>query len=132
MSNLQAAMGCAQTERIAELIEKKRQIFAWYKELLKGVPCQMNETASYAQNGYWLPTVIFDKSINFNREELFAYHKKINIDTRPFFYPLSSLPMFTTKPGNTVSYDIYYRGINLPSFHNLTKAEADLVGGNNP
>jgi len=127
ISNLQAAMGCAQTERAEELIEKKRQIFSWYQELLKDIPCRMNATPAYAKNGYWLPTVIFDKSINFNREELFARHKKLNIDSRPFFFPLSSLPMFQSKPENTIAYDIYNRGINLPSYHDLTREEITLV-----
>jgi len=120
MSNLQAAMGCAQIERADELIEKKRLIFSWYKEFLADVPCQLNPELPGTKNSYWMPTAVIDKSILFNREALFLFMKENNIDSRPFFYPLSSLPMFEPKPENIVSYDIFGRGINLPSHHQLT------------
>lgn len=127
MSNLQAAMGCAQVERIKELITKKRNIFNWYKELLANVPCVLNPEHDGTLNSYWLPTVVFDKSINFNREAFFTWCKQNNIDSRPFFFPLSSLPMFETKKENIVSYDIYSRGINLPSYHDMTEEVAVFV-----
>jgi len=125
MSNLQAAMGCAQIERADELINKKRQIFGWYKELLSEVPCQLNPELPGTKNSYWLPTAVFDRSIDLNRDVLFANMKENNIDSRPFFYPISSLPMFKTLPDNSISYDIYSRGINLPSYHDLK--EDDVV-----
>jgi perosamine synthetase len=127
MSNLQAAMGCAQIERIEELVEKKRIIFLWYKEMLAGLPCSLNPEHHDTLNSYWLPTVVFDQSINFNREAFFSFCKENNIDSRPFFFPLSSLPMFDTKKENYVSYDIYERGINLPSFHDMMLEEVILV-----
>jgi perosamine synthetase len=127
MSNLQAAMGCAQIERAEELINRKREIFNWYKDLMGDIPCNMNPELPGTKNSYWMPTVIFDHSISFDREKLFTFMKQQNIDSRPFFYPLSSLPMFEDKPGNIVSYDIYARGINLPSYHDLKKSDAEYV-----
>jgi perosamine synthetase len=127
ISNLQAAMGVAQIERIEELVEKKRLIFNRYADLLKDIPCKMNPEHSYTKNSYWLPTVIFDKSLNFNREGFFTFMKANNIDSRPFFYPLSSLPMFETKLENTVSYEIFGRGINLPSFHDISESQIKRV-----
>ncbi|MEO5684447.1 MAG: DegT/DnrJ/EryC1/StrS family aminotransferase [Chitinophagaceae bacterium] len=127
MSNLQAAMGCAQIERAEELINKKREIFSWYKEMLSALPFQLNPELPGTKNSYWMPTVIVDKSVDFDRERFFAFMKENNIDSRPFFYPISSLPMFESKPGNTVSYDIYERGINLPSHHDLTRQQIEYV-----
>lgn len=127
MSNLQAAMGCAQIERAEELISKKRTVFEWYKEFLHDVPCLLNPELPGTKNSYWMPTVIFDKSIKVDREELFKYMKMHNIDSRPFFYPLSSLPMFKFNIDNTVAYDIYNRGINLPSYYDLTKKDVEYV-----
>ena len=121
MSNLQAAMGCAQIERADELINKKREIFSWYKELLSDLPCRMNPEPSYVKNSYWMPTIVVDKAVPFDREALFLYMKQHNIDSRPFFYPLSSLPMFEERKENVVAYDIYNRGVNLPSHHGLQK-----------
>ncbi|HET6995257.1 MAG TPA: DegT/DnrJ/EryC1/StrS family aminotransferase [Chitinophagaceae bacterium] len=127
MSNLQAAMGCAQIERANELVNKKREIFNWYKELLADLPCQMNPEPSHVKNSYWMPTIVIDKNIAFDREALFQYMKEHNIDSRPFFYPLSSLPMFTEKKENLVAYDIYNRGVNLPSYHDLTREDVEYV-----
>lgn len=127
ISNLQAALGCAQIIRIEELINKKREIFNWYKELLKNVPCQMNPEFENTKNSYWLPTVVFDKSLNFNRDAFFKLCKENQIDSRPFFFPLSSLPMFEPSRENKVAYGIYERGINLPSFHTITYEEVEKV-----
>lgn len=129
MSNLQAAMGCAQIERIEELIEKKREVFSWYKELLADVPCQLNPEPNYTKNSYWMPTVVFDKSLNVNRYDLMNYLKERGVDSRPFFYPLSSLPMFEEKRENKVSYDIYERAVNLPSHHELKFLQVQQVVG---
>ena len=131
MSNLQAAMGCAQIERVEALIERKREIFSGYQELLADFPCKLNPEPEGTKNSYWMPTVVFDESLNVNRYELMDYTKERRIDTRPFFYPLSSLPMFEAKPENTVSYSIYERAVNLPSHHDLTgeniKTVADTI-----
>jgi len=127
ISNLQAAMGCAQIERANELIEKKRLIFDWYQKQLADIPCKMNPELPGTRNSYWLPTIIFDKALNFRREEFFAFMKENNIDSRPFFYPLSTLPMFEKRPANSVSYDIYERGINLPSYHDISFEDVEFV-----
>lgn len=127
MSNLQAAMGVAQIERIETLVSKKRQIFNWYTTFLKGLDCTTNPEPKNTKNSYWLPTIIFSKNVNFDREAFFAFMKEQNIDTRPFFYPLSSLPMFDMVETNTVSYDISKRGINLPSYHDLTKNDVKRI-----
>jgi perosamine synthetase len=127
MSNLQAALGCAQISRIEELINKKREIFNWYKDLLKDIPCQLNPELENTKNSYWLPTIVFDKSFNFNRTTFFEICKENNIDSRPFFFPLSSLPMFETNTENHISYEIYSRGINLPSYHDMIYDDAQKV-----
>jgi len=127
MSNLQAAMGCAQMERIEDLVEKKRLIFSWYKKGLAGLPLQINIEQSYAKNSYWLPTVVIDEKIIFDRDEFFELCKQNNIDTRPFFYPLSYLPMFEDRLENKVAYSVFSRGVNLPSFHDITEEELNQV-----
>lgn len=77
MSNLQAALGCAQIERIEELVEKKRLIFNLYADLLKGYPCKLNPEEPGVKNSYWLPTIVFDESVNFDREAFLKFVKKI-------------------------------------------------------
>ena len=127
MSNLQAALGLAQTERIEELIARKRQIFNLYQEMLADLPLKLNPEPPYTKNSYWLPTAVMDEHINFDRDTFFTLCKENNIDSRPFFYPLSSLPMFESKPENTVAYHTYKRGVNLPSYHDITEYEMNMV-----
>lgn len=128
MSNLQAAMGCAQIERIESLIEKKRLIFDWYKKYLSDVfGITLNPEQEYAKNSYWMPTIVFDNSLSIDRDNLIDYLKQNNIDSRPFFYPLTSLPMFKDKKSNIVSYALGPNGINLPSHDGLTEEDIKIV-----
>lgn len=127
ISNLQAAIGCAQMERIDELIAKKRKIFQYYAEELAELPLKMNPEYDYTQNGFWMPTIVVDQELNFDREILLEQFKKDKIDGRVFFWPLSSLPMFKNKLENTVSYSLYQRAVNLPSYHDLSEKDQDRV-----
>ena len=127
MSNIQAAIGYAQMKRIDELIASKRRIFEYYAEGLRDLPISMNPEPSGTINGYWMPTMVVDEAVAFDREALLAAFKAENIDGRVFFWPLSMLPMFEAKPENTVSYGLYERAINLPSYHDLLFKEQDRV-----
>lgn len=127
MSNMQAALGLAQLERINELLSRKIEIFQEYKKHLSGLPVKINPQPEYTKNSFWMPTVIFDKSLKIHSEELINLFQGENIDARPFFYPLSSLPMFQKKEENAVSYDIASHAINLPSYHDLTNEQIAYV-----
>lgn len=126
MSNLQAAMGCAQLERVDELVTNKREVFSWYQEELEDIPeIALNAEQSYVKNSYWMPTVVFYKAPN--RDEIIDHLKKNGIDARPFFYPLSSLPMFQSLKENETSYRIGHKGINLPSHLNVSKDDVERI-----
>lgn len=127
MSNIQAAIGCAQLERIDELISKKRSIFKYYKDGLKDLPLKFNPEPLNTKNGYWMPTIIIDEDIKFDREDILKEFQSENIDARVFFWPLSSLPMFETKKENIISHSLNMRGINLPSYHDLSENQQDRV-----
>lgn len=127
ISNLQAAIGCAQLERIDELIDGKRRVFKSYAALLEDLPVRMNPEPTGTQNGYWMPTIVVDEGVAFDREALLKAFKDNDIDGRVFFWPLSMLPMFDRVPENIVSYGLYERAINLPTYHDLTDAEIGRV-----
>ncbi|SCW96222.1 MULTISPECIES: DegT/DnrJ/EryC1/StrS aminotransferase family protein [unclassified Pseudomonas] len=129
MSNLQAAVGCAQVERIEELIQRKRVIFDVYAQALTCLPgLYMNPEPAHSRNGYWMPTVVFDESTGIDREHLIGAFQAENIDARVFFWPLSSLPMFCGKTVDTpVSNSLPGRAINLPSYHDMTYADQHRV-----
>ena len=127
MSNIQAAIGCAQTERIDELIAGKRRIFQCYAEHLCDLPIKMNPEPPQTVNGYWMPTIVVNEGIPFNRGSLLAAFNENEIDGRVFFWPLSMLPMFKEEPQNLVSYGLYERALNLPSYHEIKKAEIKKI-----
>ncbi len=129
MSNLQAAIGCAQMERIDELVAAKRRIFEYYHTVLIASPVTMNPEPAGTTNGYWMPTLVAESGVEFDRDKLLKAFKSENIDGRVFFWPLSMLPMFKRCPKNIVSYDVYQRSINLPSYHDITNKDQDRVVG---
>ncbi len=128
MTNIQAALGLAQLERIDELLEKKRQIFAWYKEYfyeIKGIT--LNIEKEWAKNVYWMVSIVLDNDLGITRDELIIALKNNNIDSRPFFYPISQMPMYYTENINPTTYSISKRGLNLPSSVNLQKQEVEYI-----
>lgn len=128
MSNLQAALGLGQLERVEGLIERKRRIFEWYYKKLGNIEgLFMNTEKSWARNIYWMSSIIIDRKLSITRDEFMQELKDRMIDTRPFFFPFSMLPMYKTNVDNPVAYHVGLKGINLPSGVNLTKKEVDYV-----
>jgi perosamine synthetase len=129
LSNLQAAVGCAQMERVEELIAAKRTVFQAYRGRLSDLPLAMNPEPAGTVNGYWMPTIVADEGVAFDREALLMAFKADAIDGRVFFWPLSQLPMFSPLPNNKVAYGLQQRALNLPSYHDLSEAEIEHVVG---
>lgn len=135
MSSMQAALGLAQLERVEELIERKRQIFLWYRDELAGVDgVTLNSQAPDVKNTYWMVTAVLDPKFGLKKERLIELMRQSNIDCRPFFHPLSCLPAYENaeqarraKQRNSVSYAISPYGVNLPSGMDLTGAKVQYV-----
>ena len=135
MSAFQAAFGTAQIERINELVDKKREIFNWYKEnLSKFAFLYLNEEQNNVKNSYWMSTIIISKEINLKKDFLIKELLKMGINSRPFFNPLSSLKAFCNefdskraKKDNIISYEISPYGLNLPSALCLKRAQVNHV-----
>jgi len=132
MPNVAAAMGVAQMERVNELVARKRDIFNTYKRKLgdiKGLSFNPENPGTF--NSYWMTTVIFGPELEFNLDVVLKLFAAENIDARVFFYPLSIMPPFAHLPrkDNKVSASLYERGLNLPSYHDLTEADIDRVCG---
>ena len=135
MSAVQAALGVAQMERVDELIARKRAIFAWYRARLAGVNgVTLNAEPPDTINSYWMVTAILDPSLGLDKFTLMAELDKRNIDSRPFFSPLSSLPAFADRaeakrfvtPADRGAR-IAKTGVNLPSGYNLNEDLVDVV-----
>ena len=128
LSNLQAALGCGQIERIGELETRKREILSYYRKTLAGRNgVSLNPEPPGVVNGAWMPTAVFTPETGITRDLLMAKFAAENIDARVFFHPLSSLPMFEPRRQNVQSYGIPERAINLPSFHDMTMEDQRRV-----
>jgi perosamine synthetase len=129
MTNIQAALGLAQLERIDEIIRKKRQIFEWYREYLKDIAgIKLNPEKEWAKNVFWMVCLLVENFDEDKRDRFMRFLREKGIDTRPFFYPCSMMPMYkNSKIKNKVSYEIYKKGIILPSGYNLTEEEVKWI-----
>ena len=128
MSNIEAAIGCGQMERIEELVARKREIFYAYREALAGVEgITMNPEPEGTTSGFWMPTVVFDRETGVTREMLQEVFAAENIDARVFFWPLSDLPMLEGRYETPNAHDIAGRAINLPSYHDMSNSDIKYV-----
>jgi perosamine synthetase len=135
MSSMQAALGLAQLERIEELVQKKRDIFAMYRDAFLDVPgITLNAEPAGTKNSYWMITAVWDRALGKSKNDIVMAMRNGGVDVRPFFHPLSSLPAYAELPGveiagqrNVVSYDIGSRAVNLPSGFNVSEREVGTV-----
>ena len=136
MSPVAAAIGLAQVERAEELVERKREIFDWYREELGEVEgITLNYEPSGTKNTYWMVTAGLDPMLEWTKEELMVALDREGIESRPMFHPLSSLPAYegwaeakVARKRNEVSYRFSPWGINLPSALCLTRQQVMRVG----
>jgi perosamine synthetase len=131
MSNIQAALGLAQFERADIIVEKRRSIFKWYRDILGELDdVTFNPEPEGVKNSYWQPTIVFGKTWDMSLKKRNLLIDKLNgknIALRPLFYPVSQFPMYDTSNSNKVSYSIYHRGINLPSYFELEREDIKHV-----
>jgi perosamine synthetase len=130
MTNLQAAVGLAQLERVEQLVEAKRRIFGWYEEELGDtLGLTLNREAGWARSIYWMTSVVVDPDAGLDRDGLRAALRAAGIDTRPVFPAVSRYPMWSPRQSaGPVADRIGRTGINLPSGVCLRRDEVARVG----
>lgn len=137
MGALQAALGLAQLERVGELVGKKRQIFGWYKEGLSDCPwITLNAEPPGVLNSYWMVTAILPSRPGNEKETVIRRLSERGIDSRPFFYPLSTIPAYESLPAAAIArrehgraHEISRYGINLPCALRLDRDDVATVVG---
>ena len=134
MSNLQAALGVAQLERLDEFVTIKRHMGARYTELLKGTPgIQLPlESTSYADNIYWVFGLVLDDDLPFDGNDAMARLNEQGIGTRPFFWPMHEQPVLRKMglfagENYPVAERIARRGFYIPSGMALTDQQIEQV-----
>ncbi|MEW5959247.1 MAG: DegT/DnrJ/EryC1/StrS family aminotransferase, partial [Chloroflexota bacterium] len=121
MTNIQAAIGLAQLERIDEMIAIRRRNAAHYQRRLAEAPgLTLPPHKAWAENVYWMYSVIVEDEFGLGRDEVQTRLRAAGIDTRPFFYPVHTLPMYHTGQSLPIAEELGRRGLNLPSGATLT------------
>lgn len=134
MSNLQAAVGVAQLERLDEFVARKRRMGQRYTELLSDVPgleLPVPRT-DYAENIYWVYGLVLKDEMPFDAEEAMQRLHQREIGSRPFFWPMHEQPVFRKMElfaGEScpVAERIARRGFYIPSGLALTDAQIERV-----
>lgn len=125
MTNICAAIGYSQLQKIDYFIIKKKKINKLYKKLLSN-KVEFQETHPLCKSTFWLVTILFKNSLI--RNKVTNYLKTKHIETRPIFKPMNQLKMFKTSNKNYKnSIDIYSRGISLPSYPELKENEIKYI-----
>ena len=128
MTNMQAAVGCAQVENIEEIVKIKRDNAEFYNFLLKDTKgITLPPEKEWAKNVYWMYSILIKEDFGIDRDELMNKLKQEEIETRPFFYPVPEMPPYKNDEEYPVSQKLSRQGINLPSSANLTKEQIKRV-----
>lgn len=132
MTNLQAALGLAQLERLEEFVTRKRRMGKRYNELLSNVKGLelMPVRTSYAENIYWVYGLVLKDVVPFDAEEAMRRLGSRKIGTRPFFWPMHEQPVFRrmglfTAGNYPVAERLARRGFYIPSGMALTKEQIE-------
>ena len=131
MTNLQAALGCAQMERISDFIQSKKKLANTYNEFLKTLNVfELPPEESWASCGFWLYTALLSEDAGISRNELIEKLLRNGVETRPVFYPLHEMPPYKGYPTKSDFHNsnrISKQGISLPSSVNITEQEIENI-----
>lgn len=131
MTNIQAALGVAQMERINQIIKQKRINATLYSKGLQDIPgITLPPEAVWAKNIYWLYSILIDEEkFGMSSKELGKQLKKRGIETRPLFPPVHQQPIYNTGQNLPVSERLSRCGLSLPSSVNLNGDEIERITG---
>jgi perosamine synthetase len=135
LTNLQAAVGVAQMERVDRILEHKRQIAVRYTERLTGVPgLVLPAPAPWAEPVCWLYTLRVSEELAIARDDLAERLLQNGIETRPVFHPLHRMPAFERFAPDAAAFPVSDRlaetGLSLPSAVTLTQDDVDVIANN--
>jgi perosamine synthetase len=127
MTNLQAALGVAQLERIDDFLGRRSEIMGWYNsEIAVTDNVRLNRVKNWAKSAFWMICLEVDWLDETRRDAFMQALRARGIDTRPYFCTLSSMPMYKQQP-LPVSAHKSQIGINLPSFFDLSRKDVSRI-----
>ena len=128
MTNLQAAIGVAQLKRLDKFIEKKRKIAKIYNQSLNDVkelilPPEM----PWAKNVYWMYSILVKNTGRISRDCFIKKLADSGIDSRPFFYPIHTMPPYKENVAYPIAEKLSQEGLNLPSSVKLSEDDLKKI-----
>jgi len=130
MSNLQAAVGVAQIQRLEEFIRIRRRNASIYNDLLENIDgITLPPEAEWAKNVYWMYSVLVEDDFGISRNKMVEELEKRGIETRAFFTPMHAQPCYKELKDNSfpVADELSRKGINLPSGSKLTREQIEYI-----
>lgn len=131
MTNMQAAVGLAQSKKLDKFIEKKREIAGWYAEGLKDLAergfVKLHPEMPWAESVYWMYSILIEDSFGMQKDELMLRLAEGGMETRSVFYPIHIMPPYEAGEKFPVAEGISRRGLSLPSGVKLTRSEIEQV-----
>ena len=125
MTNICAALGFAQLERINEILKEKERLITEYKKNLESIPVSIHQEVGNVKHSYWMFTIL--AASEKERDKLRKHLSENGIETRPTFHPVHTMPMYLEKIKFPVAEDLGKRGINLPSYPDLTNKDIQFI-----
>lgn len=129
MTNIQAAIGLAQMERIEDAIGQRSQIEGWYSQAL--APLSDKVILPQAKSGTtpvcWMYNILLKDGDELNRDRVMRQLEEVGIETRPVFYPMHVLPPYKEDTTYPVADLWTQRGINLPTHLGLSKDDVQYI-----
>jgi perosamine synthetase len=131
MTNIEAALGLAQFEKIDHYLAARDEIDKWYRSELKNQPgISLPAKQDHERSVCWLFSVVLNESDEMQRDQVILNLREAGIDTRPFFYPCHILPPYTNSPGASDCANAEWlgqRGFSLPTWVGLTHEQVRRI-----
>ena len=133
LTNLQAALGVGQIERMEQIVASKRDIAGAYSEYLKNIPgIQLPVEEAWAQNVYWVYGVVLDQRTGLTALQATEKLRELGIETRPFFLGMHQQPVFLQmglfrNESFQVAEKLARYGFYLPSGLTITDQQIQYV-----
>lgn len=126
MTNICAAIGLAQLENIDTTLKRKRLVADWYNSGFANTSITYHNEGPDVLHSYWMCSVLLNKKEN--RDKIREYLASKGIETRPLFYPVHTMPMYSMKyEQHKIAEELAWRGINLPSYPALSKRDVEYI-----
>lgn len=131
MTNICAAIGLAQLENIDAILKRKKCIAKAYQKAFEGSSVLLQPEAVTTNHSYWMCSILLPENVN--RDDLRSYLSGLGIETRPVFYPVHAMPMYSGFAANQhfpVAEQLAQCGISIPSYPSLLEEDVVNIAGN--